>query len=56
MARNDKLMNVRIPSKLHAEYKQFCEDASYTLSKRIRKLMELDLEKWKRFKKERGID
>jgi len=55
MARNDKLMNVRIPTKLHEDYKQFCEDASYTLSKRIRKLMENDLKKWNEFKKERGI-
>jgi len=56
MARNDKLMNVRIPSELHAEYKSFCEEATYNLSKRIRKLMENDLEKWRRFKKERGIE
>mgnify|MGYP002634478107 CR=1 FL=1 len=55
MGRNDKLMNVRVPSKLHEEYKQFCEDASYTLSKRIRRLMENDLDKWRKFKKEKGI-
>ena len=49
MVRN-KLLNVRIPEQLLNEYKQFCEEGSFTLSKRIRRLMELDIEKWKKFK------
>lgn len=51
MIRN-KLLNVRVPERLLNEYKQFCEEGSFTMSKRIRRLMELDLEKWKKFKKE----
>lgn len=51
MVRN-KLLNVRIPESLLIEYKQFCEEGSFTLSKRIRRLMELDIEKWKKFKQE----
>jgi antitoxin component of RelBE/YafQ-DinJ toxin-antitoxin module len=51
MVRN-KLINIRLSEKLLEEYKQFCEEGSFTLSKRIRRLMELDLEKWKKFKKE----
>jgi len=51
MIRN-KLLNVRIPESLLQEYKQFCEEGSFTLSKRIRRLMELDIEKWKKFKQE----
>jgi antitoxin component of RelBE/YafQ-DinJ toxin-antitoxin module len=51
MTRN-KLLNVRIPEQLLNDYKQFCEEGSFTLSKRIRRLMELDIEKWKKFKQE----
>lgn len=51
MTRN-KLLNVRIPESLLNDYKQFCEEGSFTLSKRIRRLMELDIEKWKKFKLE----
>lgn len=54
MLRN-KLLNVRIPESLLNEYKQFCEEGSFTLSKRIRRLMELDIEKWKKFKQEKNI-
>ena len=46
----DKMLNVRIPSSLIEEYKNFCEDNSFTMSKRIRKLMELDLDKWRKYK------
>lgn len=55
MTRN-KLLNVRVPEKLLNDYKQFCEEGSFTMSKRIRRLMELDLEKWKKFKKENNSD
>jgi antitoxin component of RelBE/YafQ-DinJ toxin-antitoxin module len=48
----NKLLNVRIPEQLLNDYKQFCEEGSFTLSKRIRRLMELDIEKWKKFKQE----
>lgn len=48
----DKLLNVRVPDSLMQEYKQFCDEGSFTLSKRIRRLMELDLEKWRKFKQE----
>jgi antitoxin component of RelBE/YafQ-DinJ toxin-antitoxin module len=51
MSKN-KLLNVRIPETLLKEYKQMCEEGYFTMSKRIRKLMELDIEKWKRFKQE----
>jgi antitoxin component of RelBE/YafQ-DinJ toxin-antitoxin module len=51
MVRN-KLLNVRVPERLLNEYKDFCEEGSFTVSKRIRRLMELDLEKWRKFKKE----
>lgn len=47
-----KLLNVRIPEILLNDYKQMCEDGHFTMSKRIRRLMELDIEKWKRFKQE----
>lgn len=47
-----KLLNVRIPEILLNDYKQMCEDGYFTMSKRIRRLMELDIEKWKRFKQE----
>lgn len=51
MTRN-KLLNVRIPEQLLNEYKQFCEESSFTLSKRIRRLMEVDIEKWRKFKQQ----
>lgn len=51
MVRN-KLLNVRIPEQLLNDYKQLCEEGSFTLSKRIRRLMELDIEKWKKFKQQ----
>ena len=51
MVRN-KLLNVRVPEKLLSEYKQLCEEGSFTMYKRIKRLKELDLEKWKNFKKQ----
>ncbi len=53
MVRN-KLLNVRIPESLLSDYKQFCEEGSFTLSKRIRRLMELDIENWKKFKQDKS--
>ena len=46
----NKLLNVRIPEKLLKEYKEFCEENTFTMSKRIRKLMESDIDKWKKYK------
>ena len=46
----NKLLNVRIPEKLLDEYKKLCEENTFTVSKRIRKLMEADIEKWKKYK------
>lgn len=48
----DRLLNIRVPLALLEDYKKFCEEGSFTLSKRLRRLMELDLEKWKKFKQE----
>jgi hypothetical protein len=45
----DKILNFRIPEKFLNEYKDFCEKNSFIMSKRIRKLMESDLERWKKF-------
>jgi antitoxin component of RelBE/YafQ-DinJ toxin-antitoxin module len=46
---NNKLLNVRIPEKLLNDYRDFCEENTFTMSKRIRKLMEADIEKWKKY-------
>lgn len=45
----EKMMSLRIPGVLMDEYKKFCEDNSFTMSKRIRKLMEIDLERWRKY-------
>jgi hypothetical protein len=47
MAHKDKLLNLRISEKLLEEYRQFCEEKSMNLSKRIRRYMEIDIENWK---------
>lgn len=46
----NRLLNIRIPEKLLEDYKKFCEENTFTMSKRIRKLMESDIEKWKKYK------
>lgn len=48
------MMCVRIPHDLIDEYKKFCEDNSFTFSKRIRKLIESDLERWRKYKADRS--
>lgn len=45
----DKMMSLRLPEILINEYKKFCEENSFTMSKRLRKLMELDLERWSKY-------
>ena len=47
MASKDKMFSSRIPEKLLEEYKQFCEENSMNVSKRVRKFMERDVENWK---------
>lgn len=52
----DKMMSLRLPGILIDEYKKFCEENSFTMSKRLRKLMEADLEKWKKYQYDKKID
>lgn len=47
MPQKDKMFSIRIPEKLLEEYKQFCDENSMNVSKRIRKFMEKDVENWK---------
>lgn len=47
MPAKDKMFSLRIPEKLLEEYRQFCEENSINISKRLRKFMERDLEVWK---------
>lgn len=47
MASKDKMFSIRVPEKLLEEYKQFCDENSMNVSKRIRKFMEKDVENWK---------
>jgi antitoxin component of RelBE/YafQ-DinJ toxin-antitoxin module len=46
MSKN-KMFSLRIPEKVLEEYRQFCEENSINISKRIRKFIESDLERWK---------
>lgn len=46
------MLSIRIPDKLIEDYKQMCEDNSWILSKRVRKLMESDLLRWAKYKAE----
>jgi hypothetical protein len=49
-AAKDKMFSLRLPGKLLDEYRQFCEENSINISKRLRKFMERDLEGWKQRK------
>lgn len=51
MAGKDKMFSLRIPEKMLNEYREFCEENSINISKRIRKFMERDLEVWRQKKK-----
>jgi hypothetical protein len=51
MPAKDKMFSLRIPEKLLEEYRQFCEENSINISKRLRKFMERDLEVWYQKKK-----
>lgn len=46
----NKMFSLRIPEKLLNEYRDFCEENSINISKRLRKYIERDLEAWKRKK------
>jgi len=46
----DKMFSLRIPEKLLEDYRKFCEENSINISKRLRRFMEMDLEKWKAVK------
>lgn len=46
-ANKDRMLTIRIPDKLLEEYKEFCEENSINLSKRLRKFIERDLESWR---------
>ncbi len=54
MANKDKMFSIRIPEKLLEEYKQFCDENSMNVSKRIRKFMERDVENWKILKSQKN--
>lgn len=43
------MMSLRLPEKLITEYKKFCDENSFTMSKRLRKLMENDLDRWRKY-------
>jgi hypothetical protein len=47
MPAKDKMFSLRIPEKLLNEYREFCEENSITISKRLRKYIERDLEHWR---------
>lgn len=47
MPAKDKMFSLRIPSNLLDEYRQFCEENSINISKRLRKFIERDLEAWR---------
>jgi hypothetical protein len=49
----DKMFSLRIPDKLLEEYRTFCDENSINISKRLRKFMENDLERW-RASKQKG--
>lgn len=49
-AAKDKMFSLRLPGKLLDEYRQFCEENSINISKRLRKFMERDLEGWRQRK------
>jgi len=42
--KHDKLFNIRISNKLIEDYKQYCEENGLLLSKRIRFLIQKDIE------------
>lgn len=49
----DTMISLRIPEVLINEYRKFCEENTFTVSKRLRKLMENDLDNWRKYKHEK---
>lgn len=49
-AAKDKMFSLRLPGKLLDEYREFCEENSINISKRLRKFMERDLDNWRQRK------
>lgn len=47
MAGKDKMFSLRVPEKLLEDYRKFCDENSFNISKRLRKFMERDIEIWK---------
>jgi hypothetical protein len=47
MPSKDKMFSLRISEKLLEEYREFCEENSINISKRLRKFIERDLEHWR---------
>jgi len=48
----DKTFSMRVPDKMLEEYKKMCDDNSWIVSKRLRKLMEADLLRWQKYRLE----
>lgn len=46
MPNKDKMFSLRIPEELLENYKKFCDENSFNISKRLRKFMERDIEIW----------
>ena len=55
MAAHDKMFSLRIPGSLLEEYRQFCEENSINISKRLRKFIERDLEGYRAKKLQQQI-
>jgi hypothetical protein len=49
----DTMISLRLPQVLIDEYRKFCAENTFNVSKRLRKLMENDLEAYKKYKIER---
>lgn len=47
MPAKDKMFSLRLPEKLLEDYREFCDENSINISKRLRKFMERDLEAWR---------
>lgn len=50
----DKMFSLRVPEKLLEDYRKFCEEHSINISKRLRRFMEKDIERWNDAKQKRG--
>lgn len=46
----DRMITFRMNVDTIERYKKFCEENSYTFSKRVRRLIELELERWEKYK------